>query len=170
MMTSPDDAMPPRVEKWIWSTDDFEDMGWHDNYIHAFGVEEREADEVLYDLLFDIDYIVEWLYPPVTSTIQFWICPATLVFHAVEHLDVTHNDLVNFIDEMQILELDRDDEQESVVGSRITWRWTVGPFSFRASGFTQYLRRPPIFSGSQWLAEEARGGMSLALTVPDGSV
>lgn len=166
-MTS-SEMVPPRLEKWVWTARDFETMGWHDNHIHAFGFEQCDEDDALYDLLLDIDYIVEWVhFPPGARTFHFWICPATLVFHQVVSLEVHHSDLLNFIDEMQIMEdLERDDEQALLVGSERTWQWDVGPFSFRASGFTQYLRRPPIFSSDQRLSEEARGPLSLARTVP----
>lgn len=40
--------------------DEFNSFQWHDNAIHGFGIVEGE-DDCLGELIFDIDFIVEWL-------------------------------------------------------------------------------------------------------------
>ena len=44
-----------QIEKAIWTTDDFEMMGWHDCRIHALAFTGE------WDLSFDIDYICKWV-------------------------------------------------------------------------------------------------------------
>ncbi|MEQ8198297.1 MAG: hypothetical protein ABRQ27_09870, partial [Clostridiaceae bacterium] len=58
------------VEKWVWTTNDFEKMGWHDCKIHAMAF-----DELNFKILFDIDYIFKWVEPGEDERYHFWISP-----------------------------------------------------------------------------------------------
>ena len=70
---------PPRLAKAVWTNADFGAMTWHDNTVHALAVEPLPNNPGR--LLLDIDYIVEGVLPdPDETTLNFWICPATLVF------------------------------------------------------------------------------------------
>jgi hypothetical protein len=69
----------PAVAKTVWTEADFDAMDWHDNAIHAIAVEPVPDNPGR--LLVDLDYIVGWVSPTSPSTtLDFWICPATLVF------------------------------------------------------------------------------------------
>jgi hypothetical protein len=71
------------VEKWIWTEADFEVMGWHDSQIHAMAFFPEE-----FELVFDIDYIFEWIDPQPNETYyKFWIAPATLVFKNIHDVE-----------------------------------------------------------------------------------
>jgi len=69
---------PYTLEKALWTEEDFEVMGWHDNTIHAFSIDNR------YRFLLDIDYIFTWVHPkPGKRYFKFWIAPSTLIFENV---------------------------------------------------------------------------------------
>jgi len=46
------------LEKPVWSEADFDRMEWHDATIYAVGF-----DAASFELLFDVDYICQWLSP-----------------------------------------------------------------------------------------------------------
>jgi hypothetical protein len=156
------DAPPPLLAKWIWTDADFDQMGWHDNCLHAFGYEEQ-GDENTHgvDLLFDIDYIVSWVSEG--ESFRWWISPATLAFHDVWSLEVEMAQGYHITSQLII--------EDAIVRESLSpggggWRWSVGPFGFWASGFTQYIRRWPILADRQVLTLEERGGLSLARETP----
>ena len=70
-----------RLEKWIWTDGEFDDMNWHACTIHAFASPDN------YDLALDIDYIFRWVNSPDKKSYNFWIAPATLVFENVTNID-----------------------------------------------------------------------------------
>lgn len=152
-----------RLEKWVWTEDDFEQMGWHDARIYAFAFVPEEFEFVL-----DIDYILEWVDPAAGETyFKFWVAPATLVFENVHELvinlepDGSYNDI-------GIQDLSRDEPQSPLNAEHIMrdveWRWLfdclAGEISLRSIGYKQYFRREPTFGISQELGLEARGGFS----------
>ena len=69
----------PAVAKTVWTNADFDAMTRHDNAVHAVAVEPVPDNPGR--LLLDIGYILEGVLPePPATTLNFWICPATLVF------------------------------------------------------------------------------------------
>lgn len=143
--------------KSVWSTQDFEQMGWHDNAVHAIAFEPALPSPGR--LMLDIDYIVEWIAPANPSgNLEFSICPATLVFDDASDLQ---GDLsfVGTAFEPSLNGVSSDDIDK--YGLR---EWTLDGHEFtlrlRAAGFTQYLRQPPIRSSSHRLTVEDRGGLS----------
>ena len=118
-----------------------------------------------FEFMLDIDYILEWIEPGSTEThYKFWVVPATLVFQNVHDLRV---DLEPFMG-VEIQGLNREDPQKPEnaedVGHDTEWRWTIetheGEISLSSSGFTQYLRREPIYSEQVSLDLNVRGGIS----------
>ncbi len=153
------DDTPALRTKWEWTDADYEQMGWHDAHVHAFA-----ASPETYEFLLDIDYIVRWEGPdPAEGYYTFWVAPATLVFHnasAIEvHIGPSQGD-------MQILDLERTDEQLTPNGTMTYWQWSsfgvAGHFSLRATGYTQYIRQPPVRTATQYLSGEERGGLSFS--------
>src|SRR5262245_6966863 len=135
-----------KIEKWVWSEADYEQMGWHDARIHAIAFLGES-----FELMLDIDYILKWIEPGPTETYyRFWIAPATLVFQNVHDLRV---DLEPFMG-VEIQDLNREHPQKPEnaedAGRDTEWRWTIetheGEISLSSSGYTQYLRREPIHS------------------------
>jgi hypothetical protein len=57
------------LEKWIWSHNDYDLMGWHDATVHAIALVPEQ-----WELILDIDYILPWLEPvPPNEYFHFWI-------------------------------------------------------------------------------------------------
>jgi hypothetical protein len=147
----------PAVAKAVWTDADFEAMGWHDNAVHAIAVEPAPPHPG--SLLLDIDYIVEWVRRPEPGgLLSSWVCPATLVFHQAWDL-VTDINLQGWSFQLSIGAIER-----SAAGEHGLFSWTIGgdlfTMSFSAAGFTQYLRRAPIYVPGQRLSVEERGGLS----------
>jgi hypothetical protein len=147
------------VAKTVWTEADFDVMGWHDNAIHAIAVEPVPDNPGR--LLLDLDYIVEWVSPesPAT-TLDFWICPATLVFDPA--WDLTADvDMRGWAFQLFLNAITRSGPDE-----RGNSEWTLSGDRFTievgAPGFTQYLRRTPVLSDGPWLSVEERGGFSFA--------
>src|SRR5262249_31593016 len=135
------------LEKSLWTDADFDRMGWHDNPVHAvaFGPGEQE-------LTFDIDYIFKWEEPlPGERYYRFWISPATLTFESVIDLNISHDAYVG----LTILEITRELSETPDGFRKPLWKWTLacveGAWQFRASGYRQFIRRPPVLCAEQCL-------------------
>jgi hypothetical protein len=137
---------------------------WHDNLIYGlqFNIGDPEKQEWQSDLIFDIDFIVEWLCEP-SGECRFRVAPATLVFHEVGDLSlaIDHGDSGgrNGLTEWAINSVTRDRLDRSFD----YWRWTIGlstppggTIAFCSSGFTQTLRSEPTLSLEQRLPRAAR--------------
>lgn len=155
------------LEKWLWTQEDFERMGWHDGRVHALAFLPEQ-----FELCLDIDYIVRWVNPiPPANHFTFWVAPATLVFENVWEFKIT---LDAQLPEFSLFGIERTDEQPSPNGESRNWLWRLdgveGDISFRASGYKQYFRRPPMHLQRQVLSLEERGGVSFdRITPPTGT-
>lgn len=70
-----------KLEKTIWTEQDYEQMGWHDASIYGFIFQSDNIDSATTDLIFDIDYIFKWVQPvPPKVKFSFWLAPCTLKF------------------------------------------------------------------------------------------
>lgn len=145
-----------------FSDAEFEEMGWHDVRVHAVGFSPET-----FELLLDVDYILEWRGPRAgEDCYEFVVAPATLVFLGVSDL---HFDLHSFTGEFSIDDLRRDDPQPTPNGATDHAWWletNEGTVRFRAVGFRQHLRRVPQVLPGQSFTLEGRGGHSFA--VPAG--
>lgn len=144
------------LEKLVWSDTDFEQMGWHLAYVHGIA-----AIPENFELLFDIDYIVNWVNPvPPDSYFTFWIAPATLVFTNVGNVEFH---LKSQSGEFSLQDLHRVDEQTTPNGKMTDWLWKLsgddGSVSFRATGYKQYFRKQPFHTQFQKLRLDERGGL-----------
>ncbi|HEY8967419.1 MAG TPA: hypothetical protein VIM58_13295 [Candidatus Methylacidiphilales bacterium] len=161
----PDPGDPFTLSKTVWTQDDFERMNWHDVTIHAMAFHERERE-----LVFDIDYIFEWVNPePPAQYFSFWIAPATLVFHDVWSLKVSlqgEPHIGSF--GMEISGIQREGLPVAPhidIGTREwIWNWNIGlllgSMSFQSQGYSQYTRRKPVCRDVQVLELSERGGIS----------
>lgn len=151
------------VKKWVWTDADLAQMSFHDVKVHAFATRITEPSTFNYNLLFDIDYIVEWLCEGPGSTFRFAVSPATLVFEHVSKLKfegtpATPDELLDINSLTRAVE-------ENIPGAPVpTYRWTVeghdGSISFDAAGFKLFIRRSPVVGAQQSLDYTARGGIS----------
>lgn len=147
------------LEKPVWTEVDFDVMGWHDSYVHAFAYCPETFEFVL-----DIDYILKWVEPGENGHYSFWVSPATLMFWNVSDL---HIDLKPFTG-IEVLDLTREaagaPRNAEHIGRDEEWRWTIdstaGEITLRAAGFRQYFRRAPQLQRQQALALANRGGYS----------
>src|SRR5262249_10085271 len=133
-------------EKYIWTDADFDGMGWHDCWIHAFTAD-SDPWAPRFDFVFDLDYLVRWVIPESsTGEIYFWVAPATLAFHCAREIrvDLYAESAWN----LQISELRRIETRLTPDGISMDTHWEVqtiqGTISLWATGFTQYIRRPPV--------------------------
>lgn len=46
-----------QLEKYLWTEEDFNQMGWHDSNIYAIAFGEN------FEFKLDIDYIFQWVHP-----------------------------------------------------------------------------------------------------------
>jgi hypothetical protein len=147
------------LEKSIWTEADFDQMGWHDATIYGIAFLNDT-----FELAFDIDYIFEWVRPVAPDPgFRFSVAPCTLVFTNVIELAV---DLKPYA-ELSIDYLSRNAPgvplNAQYIGQQIDWRWTMdcgaGTVTFRAAGYTLYVRQAPIHGG-QAIPLDVRGGIS----------
>lgn len=136
---------------------DFDSLSWHDNIVYAlrFDVGDASLGDWRHDLIFDIDYIVEWVRGGERGA-RFRVAPATLTFHEVTDLRVSvdfgDSDCSTAINDLSIADITReavDDEQR--FPDRPYYRWRIelnlpqgGEIAFGARGFTQALRAAPV--------------------------
>jgi hypothetical protein len=142
------------LEKWIWTEEDFPEMGWHDATIYGFRLEG--------DFTLDIDYIFQWNKPEIEGFFfTFWAAPSTLIFTSPTNISFELTQ--SFSDKW--LEID-DIEMVIVDGKK---QWTIitqqGEISFISAGYRQVVRRAPSFQIGQSIAYDERGGFSFD-TVP----
>lgn len=120
--------------------------------------------ECLSRVIFDLDYIVEWVHPEFgRRTFRFWIAPATLTFGGVWELEghLAPSSLSDGGRCLELLDLHREPAQDGHGGYR--WHLEGAGFDlrFRAPGYRQTFRRPPVLTDDQRLTPEQRGGVVL---------
>jgi hypothetical protein len=132
------------VEKFCWTDNEFENMNWHDNYIHAITFNEEK-----YELLFDIDYIDKWISPSDNEKhYNFLIVPSTLVFYNVYNLNMSVDDL-----SFRIEDIFRDNparpKNSEFIKRELEYDWTIemsgGYLKFKSVGYKLYVRKKIIF-------------------------
>ena len=136
-----------------WTTSDFESMGWHDNAVHAFRIEEGENGEG--EFILDIDYIDQWISGD--KYFEFLICPAVLQFHQVTDLRVSL-DYATPTAGLCPFSLDAIEREEHVYPNgyaSFAWvlrvNWPDGEITFRSPGFTQTQSSGSLLSTRQSL-------------------
>ena len=70
----------------VFTEANFNGLSWHDNPVYGLFID-NDVNLWKSDLIFDIDFIVEWLCG-VDSRTQFKIAAATLTFHHVTDLKI----------------------------------------------------------------------------------
>ncbi|MCA9233542.1 MAG: hypothetical protein KDA57_23080 [Planctomycetales bacterium] len=145
-------------ERKRWTTSDFESMGWHDNAVHAFRIEEGEDGEG--ELILDIDYIEEWLSGE--KHFEFVVCPATLQFHQVTDLRVS----LDYVSPsaglcpFSLHEIEREEHVYPNGYASFAWalrvNWPDGEITFRSPGFTQSQTSASVRSERQSLRPAER--------------
>jgi hypothetical protein len=150
---------------------------WHDNLIYGIGFEIGDPGKGDWrsDLVFDIDFIVEWLCRE-NGSCRFLVAPARLAFHDAGDLAIRldHGDGAGRI-AMNELAIDRV-SSERISGPIDMFRWEFrlaspagGLISFSASGFTETLLAEPTLRDEQHLPRGGPGWRTaLAAKSPSG--
>ena len=126
-----------------WKTEDFDVMSWHDVHVHGFRLAGFDPDEGTAELVFDIDYILEWLNND--GAFSFVVSQASLQFHEVFGLPLSL-DYTKPTAGMCPFSL-AGVERESITCSnghvsykwRLVVNWPSGQIEFDSPGFTQRL-------------------------------
>jgi hypothetical protein len=145
-----------KLEKWIWTEKDFNNMGWHDSTIYSLRFQEN--------LELDIDYIFRWNKSEVEGFYYtFWVAPATLVFKNPSELTFEFSDSFDYsFFEIEDIVLETDDKTS----------WTIifrqGHISFKACNFKQIIRKRPSLQLNQKVPFDERGGISFSIIPGDG--
>lgn len=127
--------------KLVWTDEDFENMGWHDNRLYGIIFDTQE-----FRLSFDIDYIFE----SSDSWDSFLVAPSNLNFENVSNtsIKIDFNNTQNII----ISQVLRINERKTPYGN-LEWFYIietdVGEISFWATGYVQNIRAKPIWITSQ---------------------
>ncbi len=158
------------LEKKIFTQNDYKQMNWHDVKIHALGTLETKHDfysEIA--LVFDIDYILEWVFvPPENRSFSFWVAPCTLVFQNVSDLHWEFQQPKQHQLEYEIYQLDLlavNPQPTKCSPNYCTYDWKIeltygGKMTFTSSGMQQWIRKAPVLSEGQSLTLTERGGIS----------
>jgi hypothetical protein len=134
-----------------WTDAHFDTMSWHDCTIHGISLR-NPHDGYDYDLVFDLDYILEWLCPSGKAR-EYAVAPALLTFLNVDklHIDVRR-------DYKEALEIDHVEREEITsdaqrgAGIKV-WKWKItlrslstekSHITFEATGFKQILSKPAV--------------------------
>lgn len=133
-------------------------MQWHDCKVYAVAFDSEK-----FELVFDIDFIVEWVTPKDSqSSYEFWVVPATLAFKNVHELtmDVDSVDLI--ID--TITRGDPSEPKNVNYVNDLEYKWTIetnnGELSFKSVGYEQFARAKPLLSNAQVIEPLRRGEIS----------
>jgi hypothetical protein len=144
------------LEKWVWTENDFENMGWHDATIYGIRLNQN--------LEMDLDYIFQWNQPEVEGFhFTFWIAPCTLAFESPKELSF---ELTQSFDdkwlEIEGVEMSIQDDEK---------HWTIithqGEVAFKAGSFKQIVRKQPSLQLGQVVPYDERGGFTFDLIPGD---
>lgn len=142
-----------------FTTQQFEEMNWHDCKIHAIAFDSSDNR-----LLLDIDYILKWIGPDERGYYSFWVSPATLIFKNVYALKIDINYELNTILEDIGRQNERIPNNSEYISENLEWEWTLetsnGEISFISVGYFLNIRSNPIHTEKQEFTIKERGGFS----------
>ncbi len=144
------------LDKPHWDDRDFSAMSFHDVTLWSM-VAHAEA----FELLFDLDYLFEWVSPGEGEThFKFWVAPVTLLFENVYDVNLRIDSSQGTI---EIARLYRECPGPTRNGTltEYTYRFECqeGEISLRSTGLQMFVRRRPELRHSQRLGLEERGGI-----------
>jgi hypothetical protein len=141
-----------------WSEQQFDEMSWHDNHVHALRI--VEGVHGAGELILDLDYILEWVKCEDNSC-EFRIVPVTLTFKDVTNLRVSldYAAPTAALGPFSIHALERRTERRERYNAQL-WKilvnWPAGEISFEASGFEQRATGDPVLSAAMYLNASKR--------------
>ena len=147
-----------KLEKKIWTDQDFDIMGWHDCRLWALlGIIES------FEFVLDLDYIFKWEDPsPGETNFKFWVSPVTMVFENAHDVKIDIESQQGLI---QIDNLFKSEERKLGKSDLFDYLYQFicqeGDVTFRSTGYKMYVRQPPQLIQRQYLALNIRGGISV---------
>lgn len=153
-----------KPEKSIWTVDDFGAMNWQEATVYAMSFVKEDEEALSGDLVFDIDYILEWVDDDHNEEhYHFWVAPCTLVFNNVLNFKMSIDNSAFNLDLLDITDIHLL-EQIPVEEGGYWYSWKIelaeGEITFGSVGMSQIVRAQPIYTDSQVLTLEERGGVS----------
>jgi hypothetical protein len=143
-----------------WTTEDYDDISWHDCHVYGFHLENFVPDEGSADLVLDIDYIMKW--GEEKDDFVFTVCQATLRFHDVFMLKMSLDYVTPTAGVCPFSMADIEREELIFPNGYKSFRWNIplnwprGEISFQSPGFTQKMVGSPHIQDDQIIAEELR--------------
>jgi len=152
-----------------WTEDDFDTMGWHDSKIYSINF-----DMANHRIIFDIDYIFEWIKDADSEYYKFSVSPVTLIFNNIWGLKIDLEPYEN----IEITDISRDNPQRpgnyEFIKRDIEWDWVIdticGEITFKSVGFQQIIRKQPIIIKGQNLDSTYRKETADILNIPNLTV
>jgi hypothetical protein len=150
-----------KPDKSLWTEVDFDNMNWHDSFIYALSLGERN------ELTFDIDYIFKWINPSgERKNFKYWVSPCTLVFENVYDLKFDIEVSEPFRLEIANIYFNNPQRPKNAdyIKRNIEYDWTVetnqGEITFKSIGYKQFVRQTPVLLDEQKIQIETRNGIS----------
>jgi hypothetical protein len=143
-----------------WSTSDFDTMSWHDNHVYGFRLVDDNPDEGTADIIFDIDYILEWIN--ADQEFEFAVAQASLRFHTASDLrfSLDYRSQTAAMGPFSLAGIQRRSVAYSTGLQSFQWEidinWPTGKIEFDAPSFTQVLVGPVYRRSRQSLAPGQR--------------
>ena len=143
---------------YVWSTEQFEEMSWHDNHVHAFRIVKGEYGSG--QLILDLDYILEWVNDD-SGGMRFRIIAATLMFEGVTNLRMVldYETPTAGLCPFSLNGIERRIEARERYDA-LLWtldiNWPAGEITFEADGFEQRGIAQPVLTVDQFLNPEDR--------------
>lgn len=152
-----------KLDKSIWTQDNFEEMGWHDADIYRFTIAKSE-DKWAADFLLDIDYIFNWVKPILPKqSFTFWVAPCTLIFRECFDLRMDLKTDGGCLGLMEIADLYLKNRVEQEI-NKFAYEWTIelqqGHITLKSYGLEQIVRQPPLHVQGQVLTLDERKGIN----------
>ena len=138
-----------------WTDSDFESLNWHDVPVYGFHFESFSDDEGTSDVVFDIDYILDWI--KARDSLKFSMCRAELRFLGVFgfQANLDYATPTAGMCPFSIHEIVRETPSNVATNVLSSWKiainWPPGEISFQATGFRQKLVGEPQLRGEQRL-------------------
>lgn len=156
-----------------WTTEDYDELSWHDVHVHGFRFDNFKPDNGSADLILDIDYILKW--DNSSDHFLFTVCRAELRFHDVFGLtiNVDYATPTAGMCPFSIDGIERELLEFSPGHTSYRWRipvnWPSGQLEFQAPSFVQQLMGEPREQTEQALMTDGRNDQVLPREPPKSS-
>src|SRR5579864_7598238 len=150
----------PRHYKKQWSTSDFDVMSWHDVHVYGFRLADVKPDYGTADIIFDIDYILEWI--KLDQKFMFAVAQASLRFHEAFYLrfSLDYKGPTAGMSPFTLAGIERRTITYPTGAQSFEWgidiNWPTGKIELEAPAFTQVLVGPVHRQSGLSLAPEQR--------------